>query len=295
VHPQVPGIVTALSWVYLVSMMFALGLELGARPKESKHEKWKLRGMILRGLVLGVVVLPALAVGLARAFHMNGPVAIALMLLVATSGGRYAPQFVKLAGVSDMSLAVELTMFAVKVTAITAPLTAAWALGHPHVHVHDLLFIAQLIVLQIVPVYLGKWLRRHHPEGAARMMKPANHAAVVTAVAAFIIVGIVGGREAASVVADHGWLLVILIAAASPLLGWLAGRGDREAQRAFAVMANARELGLALPIASVTANSPAVRAALFAVWIVFTLWSLAVAVGLRGEWRRRLHAPEKPA
>ena len=119
---------TVLAALYLVSMMFALGLELGGTPKESKEKKRAKRRMLVRGLVMNLVVLPAVAFGITRALHSSSDVAIALFLLASVPGGRFAPHLVKLGG-GDVPLAIEVTLFLAKLTAFTAAPTARWLLG----------------------------------------------------------------------------------------------------------------------------------------------------------------------
>ena len=89
-HARDGTLVTILSAAYLVSMMFALGLELGGGPKETKEQKRAKRRMLVRGLFLNLVVLPLVAFGITRALHARSEVAVALLLLAVVPGGRYA-------------------------------------------------------------------------------------------------------------------------------------------------------------------------------------------------------------
>jgi predicted Na+-dependent transporter len=234
------------------------------------------------------VVLPALAIGLTRALGMRGPVAAALVLVACAPSGRYAPQFVKLGGVENPSFAAELTLFAVKLTGFTAPITVGWAFGHEHVHIRDIGFLAQLVAFQLVPMWCGKWLAHHRRRTAEQLVKPANVVAAGLAVALIVAAAIVGGRDAGAFTHDAAWLAVLVVGAASPLLGWLMGAGNRDAQRTLAITSNARELALSLAIANAITTDARVRPALFAVWLFFSAASLAVAMGLRGHWPRRV-------
>jgi BASS family bile acid:Na+ symporter len=108
-----PALRLTLSALYLVSMMFALGLEVGGAPPETKDKKRTKRRRLAWGLVVNLVVLPAVAYLIARAIHAASEVTIALMLLAAVPGGRFAPHFVKL-GNGDVPQAIELTLFLAK-------------------------------------------------------------------------------------------------------------------------------------------------------------------------------------
>ena len=63
--------------------------------------------------------LPAVAFAITRALHASSDVAIALMLLAAVPGGRFAPHLVKLGG-GDVPLSIEVTLFLAKSPAFTA-------------------------------------------------------------------------------------------------------------------------------------------------------------------------------
>jgi BASS family bile acid:Na+ symporter len=293
---QLPAFATAIVWAYLVSAMFSIGLELGAHPKESKEAKRKLRRNLVRGLALTAGLLPLVAIGLTHLLHLDGPVAVAVIILACSSAGRHAPQLAKVGGIADASYATELTLFGVKLTAFTAPVLSGWALGHVHVHIRDLVFLAQLVALQIVPLWIGKWMRRRRPGWAERIARPTTWVAGVAAVlvAAFVMVD--AGRKLLDFVHDPAWLAAAVLAAASPILGWLVGTGDRTVQRTLAISTNTRGLALALAIASAAGTDPRVRPALFAVWFFFTAVSFVVAVGLRrpsGDTRSR--APGRAA
>jgi BASS family bile acid:Na+ symporter len=268
-------LITILSWLYLVSMMFGLGLELGGGPKESKAEKRSQRYILLRGLVLNLVVLPFIAFAVTRALHTSSEVSIALLLLVAAPGGRYAPHIVKL-GVGNVPLAVELTLFLAKLTAFTAPPTAQAMLTLHSLEVRELPFVLQLILLQLVPYYFGRWLRRTHEPTAARLLRPAQRTALVLALAAAVVVLVKGDRGVLQLLADRGWIAVGIIVIVSPLLGWLAGGARSADRRALSISANARELALALVLANLAYPNSGVHTALFGIWSLMSLACVAV-------------------
>jgi bile acid:Na+ symporter, BASS family len=281
VMPALRAVTTALSALYLVSMMFALGLELGGSPKESKEKKRAKRRMLVRGLVVNLVVFPAVAFGITRVLHASNDVTIALMLLASVPGGRFAPHLVKL-GNGDVPLAIELTLFLAKLTAFTAAPTARWLLGIDAINVHELPLIAQLILLQIVPLYAGKWLRRKHRPVAERLLRPSHRVAIAAMLAVFLAVLLREDRGLLEVLSDRAWLAVAATGLAWPLLGWLLGSPAEPHRRTFAITADAREIALALVLASL-AFPPrhGVHTAIFGIWSIFTLVSVLLAAGMR--------------
>ncbi len=279
--PALREITTVLAAIYLVSMMFALGLELGGAPKESKKRKRAKRRLLVWGLVINLVILPAVTYALIHALHAKGDVAIALMLLAAVPGGRFAPHLVKL-GNGDVPLSIEVTLFLAKLTAFTAAPTTRLLLDIPAIDLRELPLIAQLLLLQIVPLYAGKWLRRKHRPLADRLLRPAHRAAITAMVAVFIAVLVREDRGLVELLGDRAWLAVIATGIAWPLVGWLlAGRQD-ENRRAFAIMGNAREIALALVLASLAFPTRGVHTALFGIWSIYTIVSALIALAMRG-------------
>ncbi len=278
-------IVMALSGVYLAAMMLGLGLELGGGPKESKEEKRSKRRGIVVGQLLNLVLLPLVAFGVTRALRTSGAVSVALLLLAAAPGGRFGPHAVKL-GKGDVALSAEVTMLLAKATCITAVPTAKWLLTLRTLEIHELPFLLQLVVLQLVPFYFGKWYRAKRPEKAARLRRPVEAVALGSAV--LVLAFAVAHTERWLEVLDpRSWLAVACVGVISPLLGWLVGGRRRGSRRAFAIGANAREIGVAIAMATFAFPRADVRTALFGVALVYTVSCFMLASVLRIPGGRR--------
>lgn len=272
--------VRVLGAAYLLSMMFSLGLALGGGQADSKREKRSGRRALLRGLVLNLVVLPVVTVAITRALRTSGDVTAALLLLAACPGGRYMPHLVKLGG-GSLSLGVELTLFLAKITVFTAPMTARWALGLESLKVHELPLLLELVVLQVAPLLAGKWVSRHRPSLAARIERPVTWLALGIGAVIVVILLVKGGTHSLELLGDRGWGAVLAVAIASFLLGALFGGRDERRRRTVGISANAKELALALTMASVAFPQGEVQLALFGVWSTFTLLDLAYVAVLR--------------
>jgi bile acid:Na+ symporter, BASS family len=274
-------VTTFFSATYLVSMMLALGLELGGGPRESKEKKRAKRRMLVRGLVFNLVAIPVIAfLVVTRALHATSDVAIALLILAAVPGGRFTPHLVKV-GAGKVPLAIEVTLFLAKLTAFTAAPTAKWLLTLHTLDIRELPFLLQLVLLQIVPLYGGKWLRRRHRALADRLLRPVQGIALATMLAVFVVVLLREDRGLDDVLRDRSWLAVAIVGIVAPLLGWLLGGPDEGDRRALAIGADARDLGLALVITSLAFPRAGVHTALFGIWSMYTLASFLLAAGMR--------------
>jgi BASS family bile acid:Na+ symporter len=284
----VHAILMTLSALYLGAMMLALGLELGGGPKESKGEKRVKHRALAVGLLFNLVLLPLVTVGVARALHASGAVIVALLLLAAAPGGRWAPHAVKV-GKGDVALSAEVTIFLAKITCITAVPMAKWLLTLRSLEIHELPFVLQLFFLQILPFYFGKWLRGKRPEAGARIRRVAEATAIATAVAV-LAVALVRTEKWFELFDTRSWLAVACVGVVSPVLGWLVGGRRPGHRRALAIGADARELSLALVMASFAFPTAEVRTALFAVALIFILATFLLAWVLRTLGRRRPRA-----
>jgi predicted Na+-dependent transporter len=158
------------------------------------------------------------------------------------------------------------------------------------IEVRELPFIVQLLVLQLAPYYLGKWLRRAHRPLAEKARGPAHWTAVVAAVATLAVVMAKGDRGILELLHDRAWFAVLAVLVASPIVGWLTG-GARSGDRwALAVGANTRELALALVVASLAFPDRGVHTALFGMWVADGVRQLHARVGPAGRAGRRSRA-----
>jgi BASS family bile acid:Na+ symporter len=254
--------------VYLVLMMLAMGLELGDEPAPNRAAKQAQRRLVVRALAFNLLLLPLLAVTLTQLLRVSDDVAIAFLLLAAAPGGRFMPHLAHLAGV-PLALSVEITLFLAKLVPFTAPLAAHWMLHTHRLELHELRFIAQLAVLQLLPYLLGRQLRKRRPALATRLERPVALAMWCGLVALLALT--LATHELRGVLAllgDRGWWAVLIFALAAPGLGWLVGGPRPQTRLTFALSANARNLALALLLAQLAFADRAVQVAAFAAWLV---------------------------
>lgn len=276
--------------LFLVAMMLSMGLTLGGQAKEDKQAKRHKRRLLVGALVFNLLLLPLVALALTHIVRVHDDVAVALLLVAASPGGRFAPQLAKLGG-ADLGLSVEISLFLAKLVPFTAPVTARWMLHTHHLELRELPFIAQLLLLQLAPYLLGRQLRAHRAAFAARLERPVR---VVMWASLSVLVVLVVSRlhGVAALVAARGWVAVAIFALAAPVLGWLVGGASVAARRSIALSANARDVALAAMLASLAFAGSHVPVATLAVWLLLLVVDLAfvlVVARRGGRTRSRLH------
>jgi BASS family bile acid:Na+ symporter len=268
-----PKMIAAIA---LIAMMVQLGLAL--EPVTDHAAKRRERWLVARALVFNFALVPLVAVLAKHAIGASGPVAIALLLLAASPGGRHAPALARAAG-GDAALSVEITLFSNKLNAFLSPLLAAWLIGGHRVDLRELPYIAQLFVLQIVPFFGAKRLHKWRPALAARLARPAQSTATVATIALLVYLAAHHALSGTRSFGVRGWLAVLLFGAVLLLSGWLVGGRDPSTRVSFAIAGEARNLALALVIANMTVRDDQVLLAIFGAWVIlFALGWLIVAL-----------------
>ena len=155
----------------LTLLMFDLGLSLRFEDfgKVFRHP-WPLAVALFGQLVL----LPAIALGLAYLFGLPPVFFIGLLLIACCPGGSSSNVFSKLAG-GDVALSVTLTALSSIITLFTIPFIMSWATQLVGESVGITLPVGNLIkqnlVLMLLPVLLGIGLHYAWPNGADKTDK----------------------------------------------------------------------------------------------------------------------------
>jgi bile acid:Na+ symporter, BASS family len=275
-EPLWSGAVRILTGAFLFTMMLAIGLSLAPEPKLDRKAKRHKRSLLVRGLMFNLLLLPMLALLLTELYHPKDDVAIAFLLLAAAPGGRFAPQFARIAG-AEVGLSVEIALWITKLVAFTAPVTARLMLHTEHIELHELPFILQLLLLQLLPYIVGRQLRKRRPEFALRLAKPVEVAMWILLV---VLVGVIITRlhDIGGLVRGRGWIAALIFAVTAPALGWLLGGPERKTRGAFALSANARNVAVAALMAAVAFKDGNVQVATIGVWFVLLVADFLLAL-----------------
>ncbi|MEV0682720.1 bile acid:sodium symporter family protein [Nocardia sp. NPDC050378] len=209
--------------IALVVVMLGLGLTL--TPDDFRRVVRHPRAAAV-ALVCQLVVLPLICVLLVLAFGLTGVLAVGMMLLVASPGGTSANLFSHLAG-GDVALNIMLTAINSVIAAFTMPLVitlsvAAFMDGDASVGLQPAKLV-QVIVIVLVPVAVGMWIRHARPAFADRMGKPVKLGSMVVLVMA---VGVAVGSEFDTLRANFGKLgaITVLLSALSLAVGYYVPR-----------------------------------------------------------------------
>lgn len=257
------GLTHALTAVYLITMMVSIGIGLRAdRPAERTRTRIWLHA---RGLVLSLLLVPALALLLARGLHLSGEVGFALLVVAASPGGRFAPHLARIAR-GDVALATQQTAILTKLAVLSAPLTATWLLRLHLLQVPVLPIIVEGLLIQVLPLYAGQALGRWRRDVADRLDKPLRIVVTLAALAALAAFLARSGLASIELLGDRGWIAVLALALGTMALGRLVGGSPPGRRRALTVGGLSHNLALALLLARVAFPDGRVPLAVFGVW-----------------------------
>ena len=155
----------------LTLLMFDLGLSLRF---EDFGKVFRRPWPMVVAMVGQLILLPLIALGLARLFRLPPVFFIGLVLIACCPGGSSSNVFSKLAG-GDVALSVTLTALSSIITLFTIPLIMSWATRLVGESVGIVLPVGNLIkqnlVLMLLPVLLGIGLHYAWPVAAEKTDK----------------------------------------------------------------------------------------------------------------------------
>jgi bile acid:Na+ symporter, BASS family len=225
----------------VVVVMLALGLTLTV---DDFKRAATLRKPLLVALLCQCILLPALCLLIAEAFHLEPKLAVGLMLMAATPGGTMANIISHLVN-GDLALNLTLTAINAVLSIFALPAILAvsmtWFMGDGRFIPLQLDKFVAVFGLVLIPTAIGIGIRHRFPGMAQRLQKPVKIAVVVVVVFA-IVAALAGGRT--TLWNNFGVLsgAVVAFCTVSLTVGYLVPRWMRLAPRQ--AIAVSLEIGL---------------------------------------------------
>lgn len=262
--------------VFVIGSMMSMGLSL---TTAQILEPLKDMRLVILALVANFVLVPLLAYAITLVLTLDEPVEIGL-ILVATAGG--APFLPKLAQAAkgNTAFSVGLMVLLMVVTIIYLPLVLPLLLNGVEVSPWD---IAQsLIVMMLIPLAFGLFLRARYPETAASL-QPTFGQASNTALLLLTVLGVVlNFGNMIALVGSLGILAGIIFVIAALAIGYLVGGSAADIKTVMAVGTAQRNISAALVVAAQNFDSDVITYVM-----VVAIISLVVLMPTAGELGKR--------
>ena len=145
------------------------------------------------GLANLVVLSPLLAFGIAELFSLDPALAVGLVLLGASPGGTMANLLTHLAR-GDTALSISMTAISSVAAVITVPLVLSVGIDHFGASGFDddiemLGIVARVLLITVVPLSFGMWLRARRPERVEEIGPTVQRAAFAVFLA--VVIGVI--------------------------------------------------------------------------------------------------------
>jgi bile acid:Na+ symporter, BASS family len=232
--------------VFLVAFMFQAGLGC------DYHDLLKaLRNTncMLRVFAANFIIVPIIGVMAIRIFPLDDFVAAGIVLMAISPGVPFLPMLAGTKNGGDEGLATGLAVLLPAISVITVPLTAPLVLpATAEAHIVLATFVTNLVVLQLLPLLIGLYVRARAPVIAPTLIKVFMLIAVLALVV--LLFGIVPkmGEAFASVYGSHGLEVTLLLTVLSAATGWVFGGSDPRIRNTMTISTIMKNFGLALAI-----------------------------------------------
>jgi BASS family bile acid:Na+ symporter len=229
--------------VFVISSTLSVGLGLTVPQIVAPLRNGRL---VALSLLANFLVAPIVAIGLARLFNLEEPLAVGL-LLVGVAGG--APFLLKLADLAkgNMPFAVGLMIVLMVVTVGYMPIVLPMLLEG--VSVEPANIARSLILLMLIPLAVGLALRAWHPSGAARVRA---FVAPVSSISMLFVVTLTTMGHFGSMVTilgSFGILAAVVFVAVCFGIGWALGGPGADTRGVLSLGTAQRNTAAALVVA----------------------------------------------
>lgn len=272
--------------IALAVIMVSLGLELTVADFKRVAAEPRAVGI---GLVNLLVVSPLLAFVIAGIYSLPSDLAVGLVLLGTSPGGTTANLLTHLAR-GETALSITLTAISSVAAVVTVPLYLELAVSHFDAQeltgdVGVAGIVARVLLITVVPLSVGMWIRAHRGELAARIAGPFKRIALIVFV--LVVIGVVVAESdlvlnslddvAAAAITLNVAAMTLSLATSS-----LARLSSRQAT-AIAIELGIHNSTLAIAVGAGLATVLTIPAAVYAAFMFITAGALARLMYVRNS------------
>lgn len=274
---SVETVVEVATTVFVLSTMFAIGMELSLDQLLAALRK---RRLMAKSLLVNLVAIPVLAYLLVRPLPVEAGYAAGIVLIAVAPGAPFGPKFAELSQ-SNLEFASGLMAVLGIVSVVTIP--ASLALLLPGNVTVDPLAIGWLIFgIQLLPLLAGMGLDFRYSSVTNWLYPPVQR---LSDLSFLLLIGLLlaaYSNEMLALVGTGTLFVSVVVIAASLVLGYVLGGPGRNTREVLSTTTAARNAAIALFIATTSFSDPDV----LMVVLAFSFIGVVLSGLLAGAWRR---------
>jgi BASS family bile acid:Na+ symporter len=263
---------------FVVSSMLALGTSLTIAQIIEPLRSVRLVALVL---LANFVVMPLVAVGLAKVLTLDELFAIGLLVLGCTAGAPFLPKLAERAK-GDIAFAVGAMVLLMVVTVGYLPVVLPLLL--PGVSVNPWNIARSLVLLMLLPLAAALALKARRADAAARVKPLLDRISNISLILLLVLITAANIHKVVQVFGSRAILAGLLFIALGFGIGWLLGGPGAGTRRVVALGTAQRNIAAALLVAGQSFDDPKVLVMVTVVAIasLITLMPLSSALADRG-------------
>lgn len=272
------GIVVMATLLFVVSSMLAMGSSLTVKQIAAPLSSARL---VVIALAVNFVVVPLIAYGIDFVLDLSESLFTGLLLMATAAGAPFLPKLVQ-AAKGDAAFSVGMMVLLMVATVIVVPLALPLLIEGVEVNAWDI--ASSLIVLMLIPLIVGLFIRWRYESGAVKLESMMSSLSTV-ALGILIVAGIIANWSSITgLLGTRGILAALLFIGFAFLAGYLLSGGTSETRTVMGLGTGQRNVSAAFVVAVQNfADDPDVLAFLIAASMV----GLVILMTVAGELGRR--------
>jgi bile acid:Na+ symporter, BASS family len=230
--------------VFLVAFMFQAGLGCDYRDLLAAL---KNANCMVRVVLANFIIVPIIGVIAVRVFALDDFVAVGILMMAISPGVPFLPMVAGAKHGGDQGLATALTGLLPILAIVTVPITAPLVLPVDALaHIKLGSFIINLLLLQLLPLILGLFIRARTPDRAPALIRFFMLIALAAIILLLFVIVPKMGNAFVAVYGSRGLIATLLLVVLSAVTGWLLGGSEVHYRNTMTLATVMRNFGLAL-------------------------------------------------
>ena len=254
--------VTVAMLSFVVSSMLAMGVSLTV---SQIFDPLRNARLVVLALVANFVLMPLGAFALAKVLWLDEPFGVGLLLLGCAAGAPFLPKLAQLAK-GNLPFGVGAMVLLMVITVAYLPIVLPLLL--PGVTVNPVRIAQSLVLLMLLPLAIGLFVKARYDATAARVKPPLDWLSNVSLILLIVLITVVNFDKVLQVFGTRGILAGLLFIALGFCIGWMLGGPGNDTRPVLALATAQRNIAAALVVGSQSFSDPKVVVMVIVVAIV---------------------------